>query len=81
MIRVHHVILSLLAATSCLSLGACSTTPEDPNAEPREQVEYRTGSILPKKPGQKTDVIEVSPGAIAGAARPTTALPAPGGKN
>ncbi len=37
------------------SLSACSSTPTDPNkvaAEPKEELEYVTGSALPQKRGQ-----------------------------
>ena len=64
MIRVNHVILSLVAATSCLSLGACSTTADDQKSEQREQPEYRTGSNLPHKVGSRADVVVIDPAAI-----------------
>jgi len=66
-------------ATVVLALSACASGPEQVANKDRDEPEYVTGSMLPKKDKNKTEMSEADKAALRNAVQPTYSKPPGGG--
>jgi hypothetical protein len=72
----HHPTRAALAALALTALAACASAPDTPAPQHREELEYITGSNIPRRHPAHDQLSPVSPGDV----RPTSTSP-PGARN
>ena len=77
--KIGQSAVAISLAAVVLALSACASGPEQVANKDRDEPEYVTGSMLPKKDKNKTEMSEADKAALRNAVQPTYSKPPGGG--